>query len=379
VRAKRGDNSIERPVLNGADSVKPRQVSMLESKILGRRANGQSRNVPGFTLVELLVVIAIIGVLVALLLPAIQSARESARRTQCTNNLKQIGLGMLNFETSKKHFPPGEYKPAGVPTSGGLAWCAWFLPYIEEKAIYDQMNFKLDMRRPPNWQPDLSGPTNRLIPVYLCPSSSRHQTHRGLDGRLIDFNGNGYTSGTGEGMACIDYMGIEGPGTNVLNPATRQPYGEFRGMLLDLTSGGLCNGTAAECSSKTVKVRGITDGTSHTMIVAECSGRGVEDTNGDALGGEILNDLDGAWASDANLGKIKLSVNDGVYNVSAINPPPEINWKEEEMFSDHPGGVNILMCDGSVHFLNDMTDAYVYFALCTRDGNETIPASALAN
>lgn len=105
-----------------------------------------------FTLVELLVVIAIIGVLVALLLPAVQAARESARRTQCSNNLKQIGLGMLNFEVSKKTYPPGEYKPIGVPTSAGLAWCTWFLPYIEEPNVHAQMNFKMDLRKPPNWR-----------------------------------------------------------------------------------------------------------------------------------------------------------------------------------------------------------------------------------
>jgi prepilin-type N-terminal cleavage/methylation domain-containing protein len=95
-----------------------------------RLAGGRKR--PAFTLVELLVVIAIIGVLVALLLPAIQAAREAARRTQCVNNLKQIGLGMLNFEKVRRTFPPGEFKPAGVNANGALAWSVWFLPYIEE-------------------------------------------------------------------------------------------------------------------------------------------------------------------------------------------------------------------------------------------------------
>ena len=135
-----------------------------------------------FTLVELLVVIAIMGVLVALLLPAVQSAREAARRTQCTNNLKQIGIGMANFEVAKKHFPPGEFKPAGVPAGAGLAWSCWFLPYIEENNLYDRMNLAMDMRAPPNWQADLSGPTNQVIPVYLCPSMGRHQTQRGTEG-----------------------------------------------------------------------------------------------------------------------------------------------------------------------------------------------------
>jgi prepilin-type N-terminal cleavage/methylation domain-containing protein/prepilin-type processing-associated H-X9-DG protein len=325
----------------------------------------------GFTLVELLVVIAIIGVLVALLLPAIQSARESARRTQCTNNLKQIGLGMLNFENAKKNFPPGEFKPAGMPVNGGLAWSAWFLPYIEEQNLHGRMDFKKDMRVAPNWQPDLTGPTNTVIPVYVCPSMARHQMQRGDDNHLADFNKDGkYSSGSGEGLACIDYIGISGPATSTVNYVTGQTYGDNRGILLNLASGGLCFGTAPECSAKTIRVRNITDGTSHTMIVGECSGRGVADSNGDLAGGEDINSLDGAWASSSNVGKIKLEV--AKYGYSAINPPPEINWAEEELFSDHPGGVNILMCDGAVRFLNDATDSKVYFSLASRNGDEVV-------
>lgn len=327
------------------------------------------RHVRGFTLVELLVVIAIIGVLVALLLPAIQAARESARRAQCSNNLHQIGVGMINFHDSKKHFPPGQWKPAGVPTGGALAWCAWFLPYIEEQNLHDQMDFKKDMRVPPNWRADLSGPVNTLVPTYLCPSTARHQSHRDDNGRLIDFNRNGIFDTSGEGMACIDYMGISGPHTDVINPAKGKEYGDNRGILLNLSSGPLCWGAIPECFSKTISMRNVTDGTSRTIVVGECSGRGVEDSNGDRTGADT-GKLDGAWASYNNLGRIQYNVES--HGFSAINPPPEINWREEELFSDHPGGVHVLMCDGSVHFLGDDTHYRVYYALCSRDGEETI-------
>jgi prepilin-type N-terminal cleavage/methylation domain-containing protein/prepilin-type processing-associated H-X9-DG protein len=340
-----------------------------------RRTAGQKR---GFTLVELLVVIAIIGVLVALLLPAIQAARESARRTQCTNNLKQIGVGMTNYEVSKKTYPPGEHKPAGVVSSGGLAWSCWFLPYIEENNLNDRMDYKVDMRDPPNWQPDLTGPANSLISTYLCPSTGRRQTRRDDNGRLTDFDGNGVLDpNTGEGLGCIDYIGVSGPGENVINPLTTKKYGDNRGVLLNLASGGPCLGSAPECNAKRVSVRNITDGTSHTIIVAECSGRGVEDKNGDAPDGEDFKKIDGAWASSSNVGKLKLNVD--VDKVSAINPPPEWNWKEEEFFSDHTGGVNILMCDGSVHFLSDDTHYSVYYALCTRNAEEVIGDDVLGN
>jgi prepilin-type N-terminal cleavage/methylation domain-containing protein/prepilin-type processing-associated H-X9-DG protein len=329
-----------------------------------------------FTLVELLVVIAIIGVLVALLLPAIQAARESARRTQCTNNMKQIGLGMTNYEVAKKHYPPGELKPSGVATGGGLAWSCWFLPYIEEQTLFGLMDLKIDMRSEPNWQADLSGPTNTPIPVYLCPSMSRRQNRRGEYGRLTDFNDNGvYQSGSGEGLGAIDYIGISGPGKNCINPTTRKAYGDNRGILLNMASGGPCFSTSQECSAKTVPVRKIADGLTNTILVAECSGRGVADSNGDAPGGENINELDGAWASKSNIGKIKLNVD--VDGISAINPPPNINWAEEEMFSDHPGGANVLMCDGSVRFLTEETHYHIYYALCTRDGAEIIPDNGL--
>jgi prepilin-type N-terminal cleavage/methylation domain-containing protein/prepilin-type processing-associated H-X9-DG protein len=337
-----------------------------------RPTRPRSPRARAFTLVELLVVIAIIGVLVALLLPAIQAARESARRTQCSNNLHQIGIGMINFHDSKKHFPAGEWKPAGVPTSGGLAWSAWFLPYIEQQNVHNLMDFKADMRKPPNWQPDLTGLTNTVIPTYLCPSAASHQTRRDIDaGRLTDFNNNGaFDVGTGEGLAAIDYIGISGPAQSTINHVTNMAYDDNRGVLLNLDSGPPCFGTPSDCFAKTISIRNITDGTSHTMIVGECSGRGVADSNGDLAGGESFNELDGAWASKSNVGKIKLDP--AIHNLSAINPPPAVNWREEELFSDHPGGAHVLMCDGSVHFLSEDTEARVYFALASRDGEEVV-------
>jgi prepilin-type processing-associated H-X9-DG protein len=206
---------------------------------------------------------------------------------------------------------------------------------------------------------------------------SRHQTERGTEGRLNDFDANGiYSSGSGEGMACIDYIGMSGPHPTVPNPRTMMPYGDNRGMLLNLDSGGPCGGTSPECSSKAIAARSILDGTSHTILVAECSGRGVADSNGDVAGGQDYSNLDGAWASTSNIGRVRINV-DVPPNVSAINPPPEINWANEEMFSDHPNGVNVLMCDGSVHFLTEDTHYTVYYALATRDDGEILPDGIL--
>lgn len=311
----------------------------------------------GFTLVELLVVIAIMGVLVALLLPAVQAARESARRSQCQNNLRQIGIGMTQFLDAKKHFPPGQFKPPGVPNSAASGWATWFLPYIEEQATFERLNFKMSMRHKPNWQPDLTGPVNQVIPVYLCPSMATHQADREQT-RLGIFKRNGvYEEGAGDGMGAIDYFGCGGPGNGVLNPISGTNYGSDRGILLRMESGGNCLGSKYTCSSKTIRPQQVTDGLSRTMLAFEASGQGWHEEGGS----RNKSDSPGAWASRDNTGRLK----------EKVNPPLSIIWASPEVFSDHPGGANILLCDTSVRFLSEDVEGYVYFALTTRDANET--------
>src|SRR3954463_8342832 len=134
-----------------------------------------------FTLVELLVVIAIIGILVALLLPAIQAARESARRTKCVNNLKNCALAVLNYESSNKVLPPGStfaLKPTGdiYPSASGLGWQMLVLPYVEESGVSEQMLAIWDKMKQPGQpgQDAYSGTMDALnqlmLPIYLCPS-----------------------------------------------------------------------------------------------------------------------------------------------------------------------------------------------------------------
>ncbi len=122
----------------------------------------------GFTLIELLVVISIIGVLIALLLPAVQAAREAARRTQCVNNLKQIGVALHTYESASRSFPPGyvsNFDASGNDTGPGWGWAAMLLPQIEQKPLFDAVNFNLPIE-------DVSNPTSRMtrMTVFLCPS-----------------------------------------------------------------------------------------------------------------------------------------------------------------------------------------------------------------
>ena len=336
------------------------------------------RTLHGFTLVELLVVISIIGVLVALLLPAIQAAREAARRSQCGNNLKQIGLGLLNFESTKRHFPPGRYKPAGITEKNMLSWSVWHLPYIEQAVLFDRIDLSVPLTSPPNNMADLSGPANTVISTYVCPSTSRRQRFRGEDNRIQGLPSNPENNG----LACMDYIGIPGPDPEVINSLTGDVYGNDgatslkniqRGVLLKLNSDVICRFPSEVCSSAVVSFMEITDGSAYTIVVAESAGKATEEELRPE--GEenryLTNQPSGAWASGRNISAIDLDP--GLGEPSAINPPEKWQFAKEEFFSDHPGGVSTLRCDGSVRFMADDTSRDIYFALCTRDAGEIVP------
>ena len=338
-----------------------------------------------FTLVELLVVIAIIGVLVALLLPAVQAAREAARRSQCANNLKQIGLGLLNYEVARKSLPPGRHRPANITAKNMMSWSLWHLPYIEQQNLFNRIDFTVPLTSQPNNMPDLTGPVNAVIDTYICPSTGTLQKFRGEDHRITGLP----TDQVNNGLACMDYMGVPGPSPDVLNVETGRDYG-FEGAngLDDFEAGVLvkilqqkgspnnvCIFPNRDCSSKKVKLKEITDGTTNTIIVAESSGKAAEEELVIADGSEnkyLTDQMSGAWASGRNISAIDLDP-EFDNTPAAINPPQKWHFSKEDFFSDHPGGVQTLRCDGSVHFMSDQTERNVYFALCSRSSGEIIP------
>lgn len=354
----------------------------------------------GFTLVELLVVIAIIGVLVALLLPAVQAAREAARRAECANNLRQIGLGMVNYENTNKHFPPGQFKPAGLKGKDKIAWPVWHLPFIEQQNLFDQIDLTTTLFEAPNNMEDLSGPANAIVPTYLCPSTATLQEYRSTDHRL-----DGVTLAQGAGLACMDYMGNPGPRPEIRipqfgpidDPTTPSYAGDAdakqntlqtnRGILLKYeTIWGrepqrcLLNERQNACGSVTVSPRQITDGLSNTIIVGESTGKGFEETYFENGPNRLdTGEPSGAWASWKNVSFLDLSVqtpiNGKVYG--PVNPPAKVHFDYEDFFSDHPGGVQVVFCDASVHFLQEDTSWEIVMALCSRDVGETIDSSAL--
>jgi prepilin-type N-terminal cleavage/methylation domain-containing protein len=252
----------------------------------------------GFTLVELLVVIGILGVLMALLLPAIQASREASRRTVCANNLRQLGIGLSAYHAAHRQFPVGcvEWRPPSDPAKRQLAWSAYLLPFIEETALADM----LDLSRPFD-SPQNATPAATVLPVYLCPSSPR-------------------VSAVVEGRGACDYGGIYGE--RITSP-NDPPKGT---MLIDAV----------------VTLRRIRDGAAKTLIVAEDS-----------------RFSDGQWINGRNI----------FDQAFAINAAPPY---ENDIRSEHTGGAQGVMVDGSVHFFAETIELKTLAALCTRAGGEVV-------
>ena len=214
--------------------------------------NNNNRRHKGFTLVELLVVIAIIGILIGMLLPAVQAVREAARRMECGNKVRQMGIACHNYEGSFMRFPPGGTNLAspfggGAVSPGGYSWMGAILPYIEQKAIWDQAGFN---RLPYNDDLMISTLGNTLVPTFKCPSSPLAEFTRNvvIPGMISDYIAiSGHVG---------QFGGLSGP-TN-----SEAPFSNSRGIIAR-------NGVFFNNSETTLA--DVKDGTSNTMFVSEVS------------------------------------------------------------------------------------------------------------
>jgi prepilin-type N-terminal cleavage/methylation domain-containing protein/prepilin-type processing-associated H-X9-DG protein len=344
------------------------------------------RRVRGFTLIELLVVIAIIGVLVALLLPAVQAAREAARRSQCTNNLKQIGLALHNYHSTNDSFPLGQGLPGALDTGTGHgpSMLLYLLGSLEQQALYNAFNFSVQGIIGASAELTAPNPTVYLVSVrtFLCPS----------DGR------GAFTYGT-------NYGGSYGPQYNTLSSIKSSA-----GVGMGIFANQICYG-----------VRDVTDGTSNTIAFGEfligdnttAANNGAESYNcqnwptgsnsGQGSGADMV--MPGAMANlvkyvaicnaarkagtanqDNSVGSYwaagRATHGPMVNELYTPNAPDQDcysyaqNTGVKTMRSRHPGGVNTTMADGSVRFVKNSVNQMTWWAVGSKAGGEVVSADS---
>jgi len=328
-----------------------RRAGLLEElRVEGRGLTGKA----GFTLVELLVVIAIIGILVALLLPAIQSAREAARRSQCQNNLKQIGLASLNFHDTTQHLPPPKVMEPGQVYSDQIIYMnlgstfVMLLPYLEEAALFEAYDLSKFVDDPIN-----AKYTSTAIGVYTCPSMQMPRT--------VPF------------APCGEKLGS---GSYMISAHSDKPTGVLDGAFENPASTKLANGQYV-ARPYTLSIHKILDGTSKTFLVGEIN-YGLDDL----VWGDNCPDMadsprwgDQTWAGGYwfySWGHIDWKAYDksGIRSYNAKSVVTDDSRIARVFRSDHPGGAQFVYVDGSVHFVPEEIDYPVLRALVTRAGGE---------
>jgi len=301
---------------------------------------------PGFTLVELLVVIAIIGVLVALLLPAVQAARESARRMQCSNHVKQLALAAHNYHDTYLRFPSGQplgyystnwYSDAGARNGDRSCWISPLLPFIEQTTIWSQVDAYLRQASPP---PHTCQQPFALVHVksWRCPSDPNSPK----------------LSGLAQGVH-TNYVACHGSSFST-------PTADPRGLKLDGVFYGISNTNFAH----------ITDGSSNTAFMSECLVR--PDTSAHDIRGRVWNSIHACMTfSTMHPPNSTVGDNPQGYCIAAPKMPCATGSITNAYMlarSQHPAGVNTAMADGSVRMTPNAINSVVWLAQGTREGGE---------
>ena len=297
----------------------------------------------GFTLIELLVTIAIIAVLIALLLPAVQQAREAARRVQCSSQLKQIGLALHNYESQYGMFPTSTRSSPAVPSGKQAAAFIRILPFLDQANLFQQYDFQVNWFDPPN-----AALVQTQLGIFQCPSTPNSSR---IDS-TVEAVGTGSFSGP---RACADYSPLEGVGSLLTGTGLVDPQSQG--------SPGALQYNFTQC-----RMADISDGPSSTLLVAEDAGRPVWYVRGRVATGLVPPGA--GWADDAQDFFLHGAQGDPL----ATPPGPcAVNCHNDgEIYSFHTGIANTLFADGHAKFLSSSTDIRVVARLITPRGQEVI-------
>jgi prepilin-type N-terminal cleavage/methylation domain-containing protein len=330
----------------------------------------------GFTLVELLVVIAIIGILIALLLPAVQAAREAARRTQCNNNVKQIGLAIHNYHDVQKIIPKGSVMRYSLPpdptlsasfTNSGVGFTVVILPYMEQVALAERFDMVPTSRNSGylSTAPAAPADNNKMLATnrvngYLCPSSDERDRQSTQGSEVIG----------GQPVPTAHYVSVIGP--KIQGNTTTPPYDyQAGGNQGGYSKGGIMSIVPPQTIR--ISLHDVLDGTSNTIMTGELSWRGANayrswtrgcGQTGDLFPGQTTADAQ----SDMSCGVVRNITN----GINAVAYNGSNNWNDVSLGSNHPGGCHVGLGDGSCRFLQKTISMGVLLSLASRKGGESM-------
>jgi prepilin-type N-terminal cleavage/methylation domain-containing protein/prepilin-type processing-associated H-X9-DG protein len=315
----------------------------------------------GFTLIELLVAIAIIAVLIALMMPAVQSAREAARRIHCTNNLKQLGIALHNYHDTVRSFPPGYLSvrdPITFDNDGpGWGWAARSLNQMEQAPVFNSINFVLGIELPANQTARLT-----VLASFLCPSDAWRQNIF----TIVDST----TTGTSTGAPICDVA----PSNYVGSFGTGDPSSLYPSLINDDNRPpGRDNGDGLFFRNRSANIAQILDGTSQTFAVGERS----QNLSRASWTGAVTNAavplvaLQGEEGLDPEGGGALTLSHTGEGH--GPNSPSGLAHADQ-YWSLHAGGANFLFADGSVRFIKEQVGFKIFRALATRSASEVLSA-----